>query len=148
MEDMVKPMDDMLDRHVDPNELKEQGINYKLKLCPLEEVYGKSPETKKMAVILVAIASAILFAALMNYILLVISSLVVRSKDIAIHKCYGASGWNISDMIFSETFLNLLISLGISALLILAFREMVEELLNASLLSLISLDKIPMLVAI
>ena len=148
MEDMVKPMDDMLDRHVDPNELKEQGINYKLKLCPLEEVYGKSPETKKMAVILVAIASAILFAALMNYILLVISSLVVRSKDIAIHKCYGASGWNISDMIFSETFLNLLISLGISALLILAFREMVEELLNASLLSLISLDTIPMLVAI
>lgn len=84
----------------------------------------------------------------MNYILLVISSLVVRSKDIAIHKCYGASGWNISDMIFSETFLNLLISLGVSALLILAFREMVEELLNASLLSLISLDTIPMLVAI
>ena len=46
----------------------------------------------------------------MNYVLLVISSMVTRSKDVAIHKCYGATGWNITDMIFSEAFLNLLIS--------------------------------------
>lgn len=147
-EEMMKPMADMLDRHVPPGKLKEQNINYKIQLCPLEEIYAKSPETKKMAVMLVAIAFAILFAALMNYILLVISSLVVRSKDIAVHKCYGASGWNISDMIFSETLLNLLISLGFSALLVFAFRGMVEELLGASLLSLISFDTIMILVTV
>ena len=122
--------------------------DYALMLCPLEELYAKSPATKRMAVMLVAIAFAILFAALMNYVLLVISSLVTRSKDIAVHKCYGASGWNISDMIFSETFLNLLVSLGISALLILALREMVEELLSASLLSLFTVDTVLMLVAV
>ena len=107
-ENLLQPMAEMLDRHVDSAQLKEQGIDYALALCPLEELYAKSPATKRMAVMLVAIAFAILFAALMNYVLLVISSLVTRSKDIAVHKCYGASGWNISDMIFSETFLNLL----------------------------------------
>lgn len=147
-ENLLQPMAEMLDRHVDSAQLKERGIDYALMLCPLEELYAKSPATKRMAVMLVAIAFAILFAALMNYVLLVTSSLVTRSKDIAVHKCYGASGWNISDMIFSETFLNLLVSLGISALLILALREMVEELLSASLLSLFTVDTVLMLVAV
>jgi len=147
-ENLLQPMAEMLDRHVDSAQLKEQGIDYALALCPLEELYAKSPATKRMAVMLVAIAFAILFAALMNYVLLVISSLVTRSKDIVVHKCYGASGWNISDMIFSETFLNLIVSLGISAMLILALREMVEELLSASLLSLFTVDTVLMLVAV
>lgn len=147
-EELTGPMGEMLDRHVDPAMLKEQGVNYKLRLCPLEEVYAKSAATKKMALMLVAIASAILFAALMNYILLVISSLVIRSKDVAIRKCYGASGWNISGMIFSETFFNLLISLGISVLLIFAFRGMVEELLGASLLSLVTKDTLVVLTGV
>lgn len=146
--EMKEPMTQMLNRHVDPAMLKEQGISYSLLLCPLEDLYANSSATKRMAVMLTAIAFAILFATLMNYVLLVISSLVTRSKDIAIHKCYGASGWNISDMIFSETFLNLLLSLLVSALLILGFREMVEELLGASLLSLFTVDTVLLMAAV
>ena len=71
-------------------------MTYSIFLRPLGELYASSPATKRMAVMLTAIAFAILFAALMNYVLLVISSMVTRSKDVAIHKCYGATGWNIS----------------------------------------------------
>ncbi|RHR61679.1 FtsX-like permease family protein [Parabacteroides sp. AF17-28] len=123
----------MLDRHVPPEKLKEMGMTYRLSLKPLKEVYATSSAVKGMAVMLSLIAFSILFAALMNYILLMVSSLVVRSKEVAIHKCYGASGKNISGMIFSETFVNLFASVLLSALLILALREMVEELLKASL---------------
>ncbi len=78
------------------------------------------------------LAFALLFTAVMNYVLIVISSLVGRSKEVAVHKCYGASGVNIHGMIMSETFVHLLLSLVLSLLLIFAFRGTVEELLSAS----------------
>lgn len=147
-DDMLQPMAEMLDRHVDSKKLKEQGMSYSIFLRPLGELYASSPATKRMAVMLTAIAFAILFAALMNYVLLVISSMVTRSKDVAIHKCYGATGWNITDMIFSETFLNLLISVVFSTLLVFGFRRIVEELLGTSLLSLFTPDTLMILLGV
>lgn len=138
----------MLERHVPSAKLKESGMTYSLSLKPLNEVYATSSAVKGMAVMLSLIAFAILFAALMNYILLMVSSLVVRSKEVAIHKCYGASGKNISGMIFSETFVNLFASVLLSALLILALREMVEELLKASLGALFTWQTILLLVGV
>ena len=147
-DDMLQPMAEMLDRHVDSKKLKEQGMTYSIFLRPLGELYASSPATKRMAVMLTAIAFAILFAALMNYVLLVISSMVTRSKDVAIHKCYGATGWNITDMIFSEAFLNLLISVVFSTLLVFGFRRIVEELLGTSLSSLFTPDTLMILVGV
>ena len=147
-DDMLQPMAEMLDRHVDSKKLKEQGMSYSIFLRPLGELYASSPATKRMAVMLTAIAFAILFAALMNYVLLVISSMVTRSKDVAIHKCYGATGWNITDMIFSEAFLNLLISVVFSTLLVFGFRRIVEELLGTSLSSLFTPDTLMILLGV
>lgn len=147
-DDMLQPMAEMLNRHVDSKKLKEQGMTYNIFLRPLGELYASSPATKRMAVMLTAIAFAILFAALMNYVLLVISSMVTRSKDVAIHKCYGATGWNITDMIFSEAFLNLLISVVFSTLLVFGFRRIVEELLGTSLSSLFTPDTLMILLGV
>ena len=147
-DDLLQPMAEMLDRHVDSKKLKEQGMTYSIFLRPLGELYASSPATKRMAVMLTAIAFAILFAALMNSVLLVISSMVTRSKDVAIHKCYGATGWNITDMIFSEAFLNLLISVGLSTLLVFGFRRIVEELLGTSLSSLFTPDTLMILLSV
>lgn len=147
-DDMLQPMAEMLDRHVDSKKLKEQGMTYSIFLRPLGELYASSPATKRMAVMLTAIAFAILFAALMNYVLLVISSMVTSSKDVAIHKCYGATGWNITDMIFSEAFLNLLISVVFSTLLVFGFRRIVEELLGTSLSSLFTPDTLMILLGV
>lgn len=147
-DDMLQPMAEMLDRHVDSAKLKEQGMSYSIFLRPLGELYASAPATKRMALMLTAIAFATLFAALMNYVLLVISSMVTRSKDVAIHKCYGASGWNITDMIFSETFLNLAISVIFSILIILGFRKIVEELLGTSLASLFTPDTLMILLGV
>lgn len=147
-DDMLQPMAEMLDRHVDSKKLKEQGMTYSIFLRPLGELYASFPATKRMAVMLTAIAFAILFAALMNYVLLVISSMVTRSKDVAIHKCYGATGWNITDMIFSEAFLNLLISVVFSTLLVFGFRRIVEELLGTSLSSLFTPDTLMILLGV
>lgn len=128
-----KAMAEMLGRHVDMEKYNKRGIMLRHTLLPLKEIYSHSPENKRMAVILSFIAFALLFAAVMNYVLVVISSLMARTKEVAVHKCYGASGRNISDMIFSETALHLVVSLAMAALLVLAFRATVEELVRAPL---------------
>lgn len=147
-DDMLQPMAVMLDRHVDSEKLKEKGITYSIFLRPLSELYASAPATKRVAVMLTAIAFATLFAALMNYVLLVISSMVTRSKDVAVHKCYGASNWNITDMIFSETFLNLALSVIFSIFLVFGFRKIVEELLDTSLSSLFTPDTLMVLLGV
>lgn len=123
----------MLDRHVDPQQLEKEGITYQIILEELADVYSGLPSTKRMAVMLSLIAFILLFAAVMNYVLIVISSLVGRTKEIAVHKCYGASGRHISGMIFSETLVHLILSLLVAGLLVLAFRGTVEEVVKASL---------------
>lgn len=146
--EMLQPMAEMLDRHIDSEKLEKQGVMLSIFLRPLVELYASSPSTRRMAVMLTAIAFATLFAALMNYVLLVISSMVTRSKDVAVHKCYGASGWNITDMIFSETFLNLAISIVFSILLVFGFQKIVEELLGTSLASLFTFDTLMILLGV
>lgn len=123
----------MLDRHVDPESLKKEGIKYQIVLEELADVYSGQPATRQMAVMLSLIAFVLLFAAVMNYVLIVISSLVARTKEIAVHKCYGASGKNVAGMIFSETLVHLILSLIVAGLLVLAFRGTVEEIVKASL---------------
>lgn len=45
------------------------------------------------------LAFALLFTAIMNYILITISSIVNRTKEVAVHKSYGASETNIHSMV-------------------------------------------------
>lgn len=123
----------MLDRHVDPESLEKEGIKYQIVLEELTEVYSGLPSTRRMAVMLSLIALVLLFSAVMNYVLIVISSLVARTKEIAVHKCYGASGRHISAILFSETLVHLALSLGVAGLLILAFQGTVEEIVKVSL---------------
>jgi len=125
-------------RHIDMEELRKSGVQLSYSLLPLEELHSGSPETKRMSTILVLIAFALIFTATMNYILIVISSLVKRSKEVAVHKCYGADEKNITNRILIETLLNLVLSVASAFVLIFAFRGTAEELLAAPLYALFS----------
>lgn len=138
-EAMEAEIGNMVDRHLDPEQLRKEGIEFRLSLRELENLYSGTPEVQRMSVMLALIAFALLFAAVMNYVLIEISSLVTRTKEIAIYKCYGASGRNISGMIFRETLVHLLLSLIVAVLLIFAFRGTVEEIVKASLGALFTL---------
>lgn len=69
----------------------------------------------------------------MNYMLISISEMVKRSKEIGIHKCYGAEGTNIYGMLIKETSVYLFFSLLLAFLMILGFRQTIEYLLGVSL---------------
>jgi putative ABC transport system permease protein len=129
-------MHKMQARHADMNELKKAGVQLSYSLLQLKKIHSDDPATKRMSVVLAILAFALIFTAVLNYILIVLSSLVKRSKEIAIHKCYGASEKNISGMVLTETFIHLVASIIIAGLLIFLFRTTVEELLSTPLSSL------------
>lgn len=101
-----------------------------------------------MSVLLGMLAFALLFTAMMNYILIIVSSMMGRSREIAIQKCYGAQGKNITGLILTETLLHIGLALLLAVLLLTLFRGTTEELLSASLSSLFTGTSLAILLAV
>ena len=72
----------------------------------------------------------------MNYILIVISSIVNRTKEMAVRKCYGASGKDIQGMALSEVGTHVTVALALVVLLILGFQGIIKELIGTGVRSL------------
>lgn len=123
----------MQEQHQDLDELTKAGVDLSYYLKTLLDLHSGSKAVKDMNATLGFLAFVLIFAAVLNYILIVISTLIGRTKEVAVHKCYGASDKNLASMILSETCLHLLLSLCLAIFLILVFRGTVEDLLSASL---------------
>ena len=118
-------------------EMKKAGVEIDYTFHPLRETHLKDETVQRMNVMLSLIALALIFTAVMNYVLIVISSLVGRAKEVAVRKCYGAGARSIHCIIFSEAVVHLAVSIILAILLVLACRETVEELVGVSLLALV-----------
>ncbi len=138
----------MQERNQPMEELKKAGVELSYTLSRLTALHSDTPETKRMTLLLSAISFALIFTSIMNYILILISTLVNRGKVIAVYKCYGAEQKDISKLIFGETSLHLAISLVVALLLIFCFRSTAEEILSASVYSLFSFQTCLILVVV
>lgn len=147
-ESLTTSIREMQGRHCDLEEVRKAGVDLTYTLVPLMDMHSNSNEVKRMNSLLGILALVLIFAASMNYVLIVISTLINRSKEVAVYKCYGASDRNIFGMIMAETCLHMLISLSLAAFLILLFREKAEELLGATLEALFSPETIVVLVGV
>ena len=144
-ESLTTAIREMQGRHCDLEEVKKAGIDLTYSLVPLMDMHSNSDEVKSMNSLLGFLAFVLIFTAAMNYVLIVISTLINRTKEVAVHKCYGASDKNLFGMIMSETCLH---SLLLAAFLIVLFRTKTEELLGATLGALFSTQTIMILIGV
>lgn len=147
-ESLTTAIREMQGRHCDLEEVKKAGIDLTYSLVPLMDMHSNSDEVKSMNSLLGFLAFVLIFTAAMNYVLIVIFTLINRTKEVAVHKCYGASDKNLFGMIMSETCLHMLISLLLAAFLIVLFRTKTEELLGATLGALFSTQTIVILIGV
>ena len=147
-ESLTTAIREMQGRHGDLEEVKKAGIDLTYSLVPWLVMHSNSDEVKSMNSLLGFLAFVLIFTAAMNYVLIVISTLINRTKEVAVHKCYGASDKNLFGMIMSETCLHMLISLLLAAFLIVLFRTKTEELLGATLGALFSTQTIVILIGV
>ena len=123
----------MQDTHQDLEKMKtEQGIQLRYDLKPFDKLHTSDPEVRNTIIILSIVAFLLLFISMMNYILVVLSSMVKRSKEIGIRKCYGAGGREIYGMLIKEAAIHIGLALVLAVLLILATNNLVTNLLGTS----------------
>jgi len=132
-ESLAPQMAAMLDRNVDKAFLEEYGVRIEHFLVKITSIHKDESGVKQLLLVFGLLVAILLVTSILNYILTVISSLVNRTKEIAVHKSYGASRINISQLLFAESFIHLIASLVLSAITILLFEDIIVNLLQTSL---------------
>jgi len=138
----------MKEKYLPLDYMAEIGISIDYFFKPLTQIHAGSESVKRMNLLLGLLAFALLFTAIMNYVLIVISSLVNRSKEMAVYKCYGSSEKNIINKMLIETLIDLIISLALAALLILVFRGTIQSLLNTNIAALFTVKSMLILAGV
>lgn len=123
----------MQEKYQPMEQIRKHYKEFTYRLHPIRELHKGTPEVKRMFKLLSLLAFALIFTAVMNYILIVISSLVNRSKEMAVNKCYGASDGSIYRKMLWETLADLIAALIVAIILIFVFRSVIEDLLSATL---------------
>lgn len=122
-----------MDKYVPEKIRAQMPFDIKFTFHPIDQIHKGDSYVKRMCYMMGLIAIALIFTAVMNYILIVVSSLVGRAKEMAVRKSYGASSWNIHSLLFSEAFVHVLLAVALALLLLLAFREVVAQMVGTSL---------------
>ena len=120
----------MQEAHQQLEQIEAQGTSLKYFLKPFSTLHTSDPEVKTQVILLSIVAALLIIISLLNYILIVISSMVKRSKEVGVRKCYGAEGKHIYGMLAKEALLHIVLSLVIAAIIIFAGRGIVENLLG------------------
>ena len=120
----------MQEAHQPLEQIEAQGTSLKYFLKPFSNMHTSSPEVKTQVILLSIVAALLIIISLLNYILIVISSMVKRSKEVGVRKCYGAEGIHIYGMLTKEALLHIVLSLALAAVIIFAGRGIVENLLG------------------
>ena len=116
------------------------GIEVGAFIAPLRDTYRSHEYVQRMSRILFILAAAILFITALNYVLISISSLSRRAKAIGVHKCSGAEAGTVFGMFVWETIFLFAVALLLSAALLYAFRDFVEDTIAAKLDSIFTTD--------
>lgn len=119
--------------HLPLEELEKSNVTYTFEITPADSIHGKFTDSNKTSLILLVVAVILLVASIMNYVLFTLSSMIKRSKTVAVLKCYGAEKWNIRNMLLKDTIIDLLISVVLALALVAAFAQKATYLIGTPL---------------
>ena len=138
----------MQEAHQPLERIEAQGTSLRYFLKPFSALHTSDPDVKSQVILLSIVAALLILISLLNYILIVISSMVKRSKEVGVRKCYGAEGKHIYGMLAKEALLHIVLSLVLAAVIIFAGRSIVENLLGVPFQTLLVPQSITAIVAV
>ena len=132
--DMLAPAIRLMQEKNYPPELKQMaetsGFDIHFFLAPLKGEHISSARMKNMIVILTVVAILLIMISLLNYILMSVSALVKRSKEMGVRKCYGAAGANIYGIMFKEAAVDVAAALVVVAAIVLSLQTVIEDIVG------------------
>ena len=138
----------MQEAHQPLEEIEANGLSLKYYLKPFSKLHTSNREVKTQVILLSIVAALLILISLLNYILIVISSLVKRSKEVGVRKCYGAEGKHIYGLLSKEALIHIILSMILAAVIIFAGRSIVENLLGVPFQTLLVPQSVIAIVAV
>lgn len=119
-------------------EMAAAGFKQDYIVKPLLSLHNEDENRRNMTLLLAFVAFALLLTSVLNYLLIVLSTTVTRSREMALRKCLGCGRREMFGMMSAEALVHTLLACGLAAVLIFAFRGAVEEILGTDIYSLFS----------
>lgn len=138
----------MQERHVDISELEEAGVDLRYDLSPFWRQHLDNEAMRNQNNLLTILAIVLIAIAVLNYILIVLSTLANRAKEIAVRKCHGSSAWGITALVIKESVANLAIAIALGAVLSWIFKDAIEGMLGVSYSALLTPGGLAIIAAI
>lgn len=113
--------------HTDFSE--KQKLNIKYLLNPVRRIFAD--RVVDIDIIMSLLALVLILVSSLNYVLLTLSSLASRAKEVGVHKASGARAGGIFAIILWETAVYVLLALGLSVLLMAGLREQLEPIMES-----------------
>ncbi len=132
--DLLAPAIRLMQEKNYPPEVKQMaetsGFDIHFFLAPLKGEHISSARMKNMMVILTIVAILLIMISLLNYILMSVSALVKRSKEMGVRKCYGAAGTNIYGIMFKEAAIDVAAALAVVAAIVLSLKKIIGDIVG------------------
>lgn len=125
---VARKIPETLKKYYDYKASAERGYKIDYFLNPLTRIYVGEPNVQNTLNTLTLLAFAVLFVSAMNYVLTYFSSLPVRARTMAMHKCCGAQRRDIFGIVSGETALLLGISVLLTVCLLLALQDPIRDM--------------------
>lgn len=126
-------MDSYINEYLPVDEMKAANVWLSYKAKPLTGMHTESDAVRNTMLVLSIVALALLLVSVLNYMLIVISTSVTRSKEMALRKCLGSGTADTAKMMFAEALLHTLIAALLAAALLFAGKGFVENFLGIGL---------------
>ena len=149
MDKVKKEIKELIQRILPWDDLKQHGyIECGIELVSVTGQRMKDTTVRTTCIILSVVAAVMLFTAVMNYILVVFSTMVGRARQVALRKVLGAPHREFYLTALKEAAVHLLSALAVMALLLWAGQDWVRDLLGVSVGTLFSAQTFAVLVAV
>jgi len=126
-------MDSFVQTYLPVDEMKAANVSLTYTAKPLTGMHLESVDVRNTILILGIVAFALLLVSVLNYMLIVISTCVTRSREMALRKCLGSGRAEMIKMMLSEALVHTMIAAVIAAAFLFAGKGFVENFLGLGL---------------
>ncbi len=132
--DMLAPAIRLMQEENYPAEIVQMamtsGLDLKYTLYPLVGMHTSVAQVRNMIAILTVVAMLLIMISLLNYVLMSVSALVKRSKEMGVRKCFGAGSPAIYGIMIKEAVVDLAAAILVMMMIIMGLKPMIEDLIG------------------
>lgn len=121
-------MGEFVNRYLPVEQLKAAGYGLSFSIRPYESYHNEDNNARSMMLVLTLVAVALLLTSVLNYMLIVVSTSVGRSREMALRKCLGSDTKDMYSMMTAESLVHTVLASLLAVVLIYLAKGTVENL--------------------